>query len=156
MAWPELDLSLGRAPHRIQKSHRRFVQKITHAYLGLGDHFHRAFFKRPQCEFGAASGQTGADHDRRWHFRHDFSNKGQAVHARHFQVRDDHVGRFLLHLHPRNQRICSRLHIDPVVGREDGLHDLADHRRVIHNQDLQILSIQTGTSFPLLISQAAW
>ena len=138
---PHTDLRLGRAPDRIQQSDGRFVEEVTHPDLGLGDHLDRAFFERTKCELGAASRETRADDDRRRHFRHDFSNEGQAVHARHFQVGDDYIGRFFLHLSPCNQRVRRSLHLDPAVGSQDGLHHLADHRRVIHDQDLQIICI---------------
>jgi len=120
------------------------VQELTHADLGFGNYLNRTLFERAQCEFGAACSQAGADHDWRRHFQHDFSNERQAVHARHFQVRDDNIGRFLLHLGPRNQRVGRRPHVNPVIGTQKGLHNLADHRRIIHDEDLQVISIHAG------------
>ena len=135
-------LGVRGAPDGIEQGDGRFVQEVTHANLGLGDHFDCAFFERAKREFGAASRQTGADHHRRGHLCHDFSDESQAVHARHFQVGDDDIGRVFLHLSPCNQRVCRGLDVDPAVGAKDGLHNLADHRGVIHDQDLQAVSIQ--------------
>jgi hypothetical protein len=125
------------------------VQEVAHADLGLGDDFNRSFLERSQCEFGTASSQSGADYDRRRHFLHNFPDESQSVHSRHFEVGNNHVGRFLLHLRPCNQGVCRDADLDPAVGAQDALHNLAHHRGVIYYQHVQVISMHTRHALSL-------
>ena len=118
-------------PDGIYQRDSRFMQKLAHSDLRFGDDLDCTFFKRAQCEFRPASGHPGADHHGHRHFRHDFLNESEAIHARHFEVGNDDIGRFLLHLSPCNEGIRRGVDVDPAVRTQDGLHDLADHRGVI-------------------------
>ena len=130
-------MGVRRAPDGIEQGDGRFVQEVTHSNLGLGDDFDCAFFEGAKREFGAAGSEAGADDHRSGHLGHDFSDEGDAIHAGHFEVGDDDVGRVFLHLSPGNQRVSSGFNTDSAVGAEDGLHDLAHHCGVIDDQDLQ-------------------
>ena len=43
----------------------------------------------------------------------------------------------------RNQRIRRSADLHSAVGAQDGLHNLADHGRVIDDQDVQFISLNT-------------
>ena len=147
--WPRAELRLRRAPDGIYQRHSRFMQKLAHSDLRFGDDLDCTFFKRAQCEFRPASGHPGADHHGHRHFRHDFLNESEAIHARHFEVGNDDIGRLLLHLCPGNQRVCRDADFHPGISAQNGLHHLADHRRVIDNQDAQVISIHVWQAFHL-------
>ena len=116
----------------------RFMQEITHAQLRTGNHRHRTggqCFGRDIA--GTADPRTAHD-DRRGPAGHDLAQEGNAIHARHLDVEQDHVRPLLLHLAQGKHRI-GRGPDDADVGslRQQLLYQLAHHRGVIdhHHAD---------------------
>jgi hypothetical protein len=58
-----------------------------------------------------------------------------AVHPRHLQVEDDHVGPHAFHLLGGEEGVGRGLDHETLFGREDGGERLAHDRRVVHHQD---------------------
>jgi hypothetical protein len=68
---------------------------------------------------------------------HDLAQEGDSVHARHFHIEDDDVRPADLHPLQGKYRINRGADdLDGVILSECGRQDLADHRRVVDDHDL--------------------
>ncbi len=90
----------------------------------------------PRTGSGTRLGLGRADDHRERLLRHDLSQEGQAVHARHFEIEDDDVRDLLLDPARGDERI-GRGTQDFDVGRrlQDAAQGLADGGRVVDDED---------------------
>ena len=120
--------------HHVNQHECRFVKKITNPELRFFNDLDGPKFERRNCVFGTAVSDFRADHN--WHrpFFHDFSQEGKAIHARHHQVSDDNVGRFLFDFGPGNNGVGGDADLNFRVRLENALHDLTDDGRVVNHE----------------------
>lgn len=103
--------------------------------LRLGHKVHRAQLQRPQGDLRPLPGQGRDHHHRHRAQAHQFLQKVEAVHARHFNIQCQHLRIEFFDQIPRDQRVLRgghHLHIGVAV--HDLGHQLAHQRGVIHAQ----------------------
>jgi len=119
----------------------RFLQKLFGTDLRLLDDVHGAVFQGFERRFRSLFGQGGADDHGDGVLGHQFFQKGDAVHARHFHIQGDDVGDDRLHVFCRNVRIRGRAdNSDGRVGGEQFRQGLPDHGGIVDNKDLDLVS----------------
>ena len=131
---------MRRAPHCIQQHDCRLMKKIAHTQFRLGDDLHRSHGQRRHRQLGPFFRQAGAHHHRHRHLRHDFFQESQAVHARHLQIGDDHVGNFSFYFAECDQRIGGDAYPNVSVSAKHGLHHLAHDSGVVHHQHVDLFA----------------
>ncbi len=114
----------------------RVFKVLLQAQLGLGQHRHRASGQRFQRHFAALGGKRGANDGGNGCAGHDLPQKRQPVHARHFNVQQQHIGRILAdHVHGQEGigRAADQLYLG--VAREHVRQRLAHHGGVIDHKN---------------------
>ena len=89
-----------------------------------------------QRDGAAPLGEGRADDDRHRTLRHDLSQEGQAIHARHLQIEHDHVGALFGHLLERDDRILRRDHLHAFASEDLG-ENPANDGGIIDNENVQ-------------------
>jgi len=120
---------------RVDEGDRGVAELFADAHLRLEDDVDRAELQRAHGQLARRLGEARADHDRQRRLVHQLAQKGQPVHARHFQIEDDHVGTARLHLGHRDQRIGRGG--DGHRRSEQRGHDLADDGGVVDHEDVE-------------------
>ena len=103
--------------------------------LGFGDKIHRAQLHGAEGGLRALLGQGRDHHHRHRPAAHEFLQKGQAVHSRHFHIQGQHVRVQLLDQitgHIGIRRLADQLQLG--VGLDDFLEQRPDQRRIVYHQ----------------------
>ena len=115
----------------------RLVEELLEAHARLGHHRHRPRGQRLQCDLAARGRQRRADHRGDGVAVHDLAQEGQAVHAGHLDVEQQHVRAVLADgrggQHGVGRAADER---DVALVLQQVLDGLADHGRVIDHIDL--------------------
>ena len=114
-----------------------FFQELLEPQLGLGDHGHGTSRHRPQRHLAAIGAQGRANHSRNRVLGHDLTQKGQPIHAWHFDVQQEHVRPVFTEDGRGDQGVGRTAHQFDLgrVGQQMG-NGLPHHRRVIHHINL--------------------
>lgn len=105
---------------------------------GLADDTERARLHRLHAAARALFGERGADHDRDWVLRHDLAQEGDAIHARHFEIKEDHVWEFIDHHAGGGESVGGEAHDgERRIGFDDAAHHDAGRGRVVHDQNTE-------------------
>src|SRR5260221_6713694 len=123
-------------PHGVFEQNSGLFQKSADAYLRFRNDIDCADFQSANGGFGSGSGQTRTNHD--WHgiLGHEFLEKGQPVHPRHFQIQKDHIREKLLHLVKSDERISRHIYTKSALFGEYRHQDLPHDARIIDNEDI--------------------
>ena len=131
----------GGAAHSLHDVTGGVFEKAFQTESGLGDDRYGASRKGLESGSCALFGERGADDHRRRAFGHDFPEEADAVHARHFDIDDEHVRPACLHFFKGEQRVGGGGdNLDAGVAGQGLCDHLTDHRRVIDDHDLYLVS----------------
>ncbi len=127
----------GSPPYRVDEHHGRVMEKLSDPQLGLGDDLDGPFFHGPDGGLRPLAGEAGADHYGNGVLGHELPEKREAVHPRHLEVEQDHVGPGARHLVHGDQGVRSDRDAHPRPPGEEGCHRLPDDGRIVDDQDVQ-------------------
>ena len=116
----------------------------------LGDHVDRPGLEGVERRRGPAC-ERRADHDRDRALGHDLAQEGQAVHPRHLEVEHDHVRAVVGYLAHGDEGVGGPSTWQPRGLRaQDRRQRLADDRRVVHHEHLDVAAVVAHHHAPSL------
>ncbi|MPN03006.1 hypothetical protein SDC9_150229 [bioreactor metagenome] len=126
----------GGGPHFVDQLARGIAEKVAQADLGLGDDGYRPGCHRVERHRHPGFGQRRADDHRRRVFLHDLAQETEAIHARHLDVENDHVGPVAVEFFHREQgvRRC-RDDLDVVRLGQNAAQHFTNDGRVVDDMD---------------------
>jgi hypothetical protein len=132
----------GGAQH-VANPHAGFLQELGGVDARLRHDIDRAGLERLDRGVRTRLGQRRADHDGNGPLRHDLARERQPVHARHFDVQQNHVGNLPPDLLGGDVGVCCGRHDFEIgLGRNDVAERLTYRGGVVDDENAQLSAVE--------------